>query len=223
MTRYTLLSALLGSVALLCSCAESAHQLTKPALIPHELEQKIDTSVDFPALVAAPHQYVGRLVMLSGIVLSTKRTTTRTEIEILELPTQREGPQKTERIRSRGRFLAVQEAFLDPAVVTAGTPLSVIGEVKGQTTKALDEIEYTYPVLEIKHLIDWDAVAAEAAQESAGAYYGPYYYPPYAYWGGPYGPYPYWGLYPPVIIQRPPPPPPPTRPPDKVPPHFRKQ
>jgi outer membrane lipoprotein len=221
MTRYPLLSALLSGVALLCSCAESAHQLAKPALIPRELEQQIDTSVDFPALIGAPQQYVGRTIMLSGIVLSAKRTTARTEIEILELPSRGEGPQKTERIRSRGRFLAVQEAFLDPAVVAAGTPLTVIGEVTGQTTKALDEIEYTYPVLEIKHLIDWDEVAAEAVKESAGAYYGSYYYPPNAYWWGPYGPYPYWGLYPPVIIQRPPPPP--TRPPNKVPPQFRKQ
>ena len=42
--------------------------------------------------------------------------------------------------------------------MSAGTPITVIGVVRGATTRPLDESEYTYPVVEIKHLIDWNAV-----------------------------------------------------------------
>ena len=53
-------------------------------------------------------------------------------------------------------LLAVRsEEFLDPAVIEPDSPLTVLGEVKGAVVKPLDEGEYQYPVLEIKHLINW--------------------------------------------------------------------
>jgi hypothetical protein len=55
--------------------------------------------------------------------------------------------------------------FLDPATVPAGTLLTVIGVVTGSATRPLDESEYAYPVVEIKHLIDWN----EAIPHGPGA------------------------------------------------------
>jgi starvation-inducible outer membrane lipoprotein len=122
------------------------------------LEQQIDTSVTFVDLHAAPANYVGRVVKVSGVVIRAKWTKVQTEIEVLELPTDAEGPPTTVRLRSEGRFLAVREEFLDPASVPPGTPITVIGVVRGATTRPLDESEYTYPVVKIKHLIDWSVV-----------------------------------------------------------------
>ncbi len=112
----------------------------------------------FVDLHAAPANYVGLVVKVGGVVISAKRTKVQTEIEVLELPTEAEGPPTTERLRSEGRFLAVREEFLDPASVPPGTPITVIGVVRGATTRLLDESEYTYPVVKIKHFIDWSAV-----------------------------------------------------------------
>lgn len=227
MAKWTIIMALFGSTALFTACAESAQQTLWDAqeIIPKELEQQIDTSIDFPALVAAPDQYVGRIVMFSGLVLSSKRTVSRTEIEVLELPARSGPPNTKERIHSRGRFLATQDTFLDPAIVAAGTPLTIVGEVTGKITKPLDESEYTYPIISIRHLIDWNTVEPQYGARTDPAYYGSLYY--YPYWWGPYAPYPYWAPYPPVIIQRPPPPPPPppppTPPPRTIPPQFRKR
>lgn len=209
---------------LLSGCAESSHQLQsedwRPPL-PPELEQQLDTFVDFPAVQANPAQYGGRTVMFGGTVLSAKRTADQTEIEILELPLDDRVPQTTDRMRSRGRFLAVQQTFLDPAVLPSGTPVTIIGEVSGETTRSLDESRYTYPILTIKHIIDWNTVAAQ--QRSSGIGYAVPYAYPYGYWWGPYGAYPYWGYpywgYPPIIIRQPIPPPPP---PSSVPPQFQK-
>ncbi|MDH5640902.1 MAG: Slp family lipoprotein, partial [Nitrospira sp.] len=149
---------LLSGTLVLSSCAESFHQLQREADrlgIPPELAQEIDESVAFTDLQASADQYVGRIVSIGGIVLTAKRTKERTEIEILQLPSKQGEPSTKDRIRSEGRFLAVRQEFLDPASVPAGTPITIIGAVMGSTQRLLDESEYTYPLLEIKHLIDW--------------------------------------------------------------------
>ena len=164
MPRILVFSFLLGGLLILSSCAESAHQVQRNAGnidVPFELARQIDTSVNFVGLKAAPADYVGRVIMAGGVVISAKRTKDQTEIEILQLPTEGGEPSTTDRLRSEGRFLAVREEFLDPASVPPGTPITVIGVVKGSTTRPLDDSEYTYPVLDIKHLTDWSAVASQ--------------------------------------------------------------
>lgn len=227
MPRITLIPPLLIGLLILSSCAESAHQAQRNSGylgVPPELEKQIDASVNFVDLQAAPGNYVGRVVTVGGIVIMSKRTKEQTEIEILELPAKAEGPSTKDRLRSEGRFLAVREAFLDPASVPAGTPITIIGVVKGSTTRPLDDSEYTYPVLDIKHLIDWNTVASQDSGSGAAAYYGPYY-APYGYWGRPYGYYPYFGRPYPFVTQprSSPPPPPPPPPPQNIPPRFRKR
>ena len=168
MPRITVIAPLLSGLLMLASCGESAYQVRRTPVhinVPPELEQQIDTRVTFAALSAAPATYVGRIVKVSGIVISAKRTTDQTELEVLQLPTDAAGSPTTERLRSEGRFLAVREAFLDPATVPAGTPMTVIGVVRGATTRPLDESEYSYPVVEIKHLIDWNAVMSRGPVE----------------------------------------------------------
>jgi outer membrane lipoprotein len=223
MPRITVIPLLLGGLLILSSCAESAHQVKRNTLhidVPPELEKQIDASVNFVELQAAPANYVGRVVMVGGIVVRAKRTKDHTEIEVLQLPTVGGEPSTTERLRSEGRFLAVREAFLDPASVPPSTPITVIGVVSGSTTRPLDETDYTYPILEIKHLVDWTTVASQRSAGSAAAFYGPYY-SPFGYWGGPYGYYPYFGRPYPFFIQpRLQAPPPPPR--QNIPPRFRK-
>jgi len=161
MPRLVFIVPLLLGLLMPAACEEPSSQVRRtpvPVHVPPELQQQIDPSVTFAALHAAPAHYVGRMVQIGGVVIRAKRTTERTELEILQLPAQTAGPPTTERFRSEGRFLAVQAAFLDPATVPAGTPLTVIGVVLGSATRLLDESEYTYPVVEIAHLIDWNVV-----------------------------------------------------------------
>jgi outer membrane lipoprotein len=224
MPRITAFALLLGGLLILSSCAESAHQVQRNAGhidVPLELAKQIDTSVSFVDLKAAPADYVGRVIMAGGVVISAKRTKDQTEIEILQLPTEGGEPSTTDRLRSEGRFLAVREEFLDPATVPPGTPITVIGVVSGSMTRPLDDSEYTYPVLDIKHLTDWSTVASQDSGGNAAAFYGPHY-SPFGYWGRPYGYYPYFGRPSPFFIQpRPPSPPHPPR--QHIPPRFRNR
>ncbi|MGQ0556858.1 MAG: Slp family lipoprotein [Nitrospiraceae bacterium] len=200
MLRMTVLASLVCGGLMLSACAESIHQVqrdTELLGIPLGLEQEIDATVNFAEVKRAPSQYIGRTVMFGGNVIRAKRTDAGTEVEVLQLPTAKGGGVTEERLRSEGRFLAVREQFLDPASIPAGTPITVIGTVKGETTRQLDESDYTYPILEIKHIIDWKSVAAQRGRDRS-PYYGAYY-PPYGYsgfsrfgyggWGGPFGGY----------------------------------
>lgn len=215
---------LLGGLLILSSCAESAHQIQRSAGnidMPFDLAKQIDTSVNFVDLKAAPANYIGRVIMAGGIVISAKRTKDRTEIEVLQLPTEGGEPSTTDRLRSEGRFLAVREEFFDPASVPPGTPITVIGVVKGSITRPLDDSEYIYPILDIKHFTDWSVVASQRSEGSAAAFYGPHY-SPFGYWGSPYGYSPYFGRPSPFYGQpRPPSPPPPPR--QNIPPRFRQR
>jgi len=215
---------LLGGLLVLSSCAESAHQIQRSAGnidVPFDLARQIDASVNFVDVKAAPANYAGRVIMAGGVVISAKRTKDQTEIEILQLPTEGGEPSTADRLRSEGRFLAVREEFLDPASVPPGTPITVIGVVKGSTTRPLDDSEYSYPILDIKHFTDWSRVASQRSEGSAAAFYGPYY-SPFGYWGRPYGSSPYLGR-PFPFYNQPRPPSPSPQPRQNIPPRFRNR
>jgi len=232
-----ILLVVVASVGVLSAgCAKSAHQTGQAELerlIPADVLSQVDDSVSFSQLHADPSQYVGRTVMFSGVALQAKRAKDGTEIEILQVPTQRGLSPSDRKAKSEGRFLAVQSnGFLDPAVIEKDSPLTVVGEVKGVKTKALDEGEYRYPVLDVKQVIDWNDVRSRSyAGYGAGYdsdYYGRYsgYYVPWSSWyygfgspfDGPYGYYPY-SYYGPYYsfprgysVPAPPPPPPSSTP-----------
>jgi|SRR5690348_1403789 outer membrane lipoprotein len=223
---------------LLEGCAKSAHQTGQDQLnrlIPPDVMSKVDETVSFADLRSAPNNYVGRTVMFSGLALNAHRVKDATEIEILQLPTDRGLTPSDRKSKSEGRFLAVQSnGFLDPAVIEKDSPVTIVGEVTGAISKSLDEGKYQYPVLDIKHLIDWNDIRGRDREGSYdSSYYGRYggYYGPWSSWyygfgspfGGPYGlyPYSYYGPYYsfPRGYSVPAPPPPP---PASVPPQFHK-
>jgi outer membrane lipoprotein len=146
-------------VTWLAGCAESD-------VIPASLEHSIDRSVAFPDLKSSPDSYRGRLVVVGGEVLSAKRLKSGTRIEVLQIPLTSAQEPGTDRTASEGRFLATQRDFLDPATIPHGTRVTIVGEVTGGTTLPLDETDYTYPTLEIRHLKVWPAPLTAAGKPS---------------------------------------------------------
>jgi outer membrane lipoprotein len=147
------------------------------------------SAVTFPQVKAAPDSFRGQSVLFGGEVLGAKRLKDGTRIEILQLPLDRSGIPSSELTRSQGRFVAVHREFLDPATIPPGTRVTVSGEVAGTVTLPLDEMEYTYPVIETRKINVWTQVIEQAPrirpQIGPGPYWGPYWNP---YWR----PYPYW-------------------------------
>lgn len=153
-------------------------------------------TVTFNQLKEAPAAYRGQVVVLGGEVLSAKRLTSGTRVEVLQLPLEGDREPLVDRTSSEGRFLAFQKEFLDPAKFPAGTRVTITGEVTGSSTEPLDEVPYTYPTLDIKEITTWPDIESSRSRR-----YYPYYRPyPYGFgsYGWPYGgagrfgPYPYW-------------------------------
>ena len=132
----------------------------------------------FLQVKATSDSYKGQTVVFGGKVLSARRQKDSTRIEVLQLPLDRSARPGNDLTQSQGRFLALQQEFLDPATLPPGTRVTVTGEVFGSVTLPLDEVDYSYPVINIKRVQVW-----------AGSEYLPHVMHPYL------GPSPYWGPY----------------------------
>jgi outer membrane lipoprotein len=95
------------------------------------MEPLVDRTVKFQDVLASPESHKRRVLVLGGEVPSLDRQ------------------------QSQGRFFALQQEFLDPATVVEGTRMTIVGEVSGAKTDRLDDVEYRYPTLIVKHLHVW--------------------------------------------------------------------
>jgi len=154
----------MATLVFLTGCASSS-------IIPEPLEQQIDKSVTFDQVRESPDSYRGRMVVLGGEVLKAKALEGGTQLEVLQLPLDDEKGPVTDRMESKGRFLAWQKEFLDPATIADGTRVTIVGEITGTSLGKMDEADYRYPTLEVKHLHRWEPRRADEPR-TAGPWYG---------------------------------------------------
>jgi outer membrane lipoprotein len=77
---------------------------------------------------------------------------------VLQIPLDSDSVPISNRIKSQGRFIATQQAFLDPATLPEGTRLTTIGEVIGLTSVPVGAERKVYPILAVKALTGWQAI-----------------------------------------------------------------
>jgi outer membrane lipoprotein len=175
MQRTAVLAAGLWLVLLACASSQQAG------------ESSSGNSINFLQVKDTPDSYRGQSVVFGGEVLSAKRLKDGTRVEVLQLPLDRSGQPDMDRTKSQGRFIAVQRDFLDPATIPPGSRVSVSGELAGAMTLPLDDTEYSFPVIELRHI----EVLPPPDFSRAPSYY-PYYPPYYGPYGGTYWrPWPY--------------------------------
>ena len=173
--RGSIWSQLLGP--LVVSMLISACSTNTNSFIPQAMASQIDWTLSFQQIKESPSTYQGSVVLLGGEILTAKRLKDHTRIIVLQLPLSTGEEPVTNRTQSKGRFIAKQTEFLDPETIPPGTRVTVIGEISGSTTELLDEMEYQYPVLTIKHLEVWPP--PQQFPNYYPSYYDPYY--PYPY------------------------------------------
>ena len=109
----------------------------------------------------APDSHRGKVIVVGGEVLRAKALKGGTQLEVLQLPLDGDQEPVTNRMESKGRFLALQKEFLDPATIAEGARVTIIGEVTGSSIEKMDEADYRFPTLDVKHLHRWDAKRTE--------------------------------------------------------------
>ncbi len=145
----------------------------------------------FNNLREAPDQYKGKLFIIGGLIVGTRLTGQGSQIEALYVPVDSYG-NLIEGARIEGRFIAAYpktKGMLDPVVFRKGREITLAGEFVELRKGKIDEMEYDYPVFEIRQIHLWEETT----------YYYPYYYPYYPYpfmyerWGRPYPDPTWWG------------------------------
>ncbi len=166
-------------------------------VLSRELMRQGTRDVAFNQLRETPADYKGRLFILGGVISDIRLSDQGSQIEALYVPVDSRGYLK-EGDHGQGRFLAIyprSKGLLDPVVFKKGREITLAGEFVEIRKGKIDEMEYAFPVFEIKQIYLW--------QEEQYYAYPPYYYYPYYYsapflydpWGRPY-PNPYWPMYP---------------------------
>jgi outer membrane lipoprotein len=166
-------------------------------VIQEEFMRTGSISVPFPDMSENPGLYKGKLFILGGLIADTRAIKKGSLIEALYIPVDSRGYLQTTD-RPMGRFLAYypkERGLLDPLIYKKGKAITIAAEFAGTQKGKLDEMDYTYPLLEIKEIYLWPE-RSESYYWPYPAYY-PYWYYPYSYhWRGPWwGPYPlnpYW-------------------------------
>ena len=95
-----------------------------------------------------------------------------TQVELLQLPLNKDREPTPDLTRSQGRVLVLHQRLLDPATLTLGLLVTFVGEVSGATTDQLDEVDYRYPTLTVKHWHVWSP--ATLNDRRGGPYFGVY-------------------------------------------------
>jgi outer membrane lipoprotein len=173
--RHGSITAALLSTLLLAGCASNIPKAisTPPANNPLVAEVRAD-----------PPRFKGAHVRWGGTITTLENQANETWIEIIGRELDRSGePRGTD--RSSGRFFAIVDGFLDPALYSEGRELTVAGVVDGETTRKIGDYDYTFPLVRVDDYLLWP-LRAEPDM---------YDYPPYWYYD-PWGPwYPYYYPY----------------------------
>lgn len=156
---------LLGAILLVGSGCMSG-----PQVVPEVFKAKIDSTVTFPKVLEEPTVHQGAMVLLGGEVLTAKRLKDGTRLEILQLPLDGSEEPVLDRTASQGRFFALESSFLDPATLAPNTRVTLVGEITGATRANLDEMEYRYPTVTIKHLHVWPELELDQPGDSGPRY-----------------------------------------------------
>lgn len=170
-------------------CAKTAALLALLVLsgcahvISGELRVQARQDLTFPMVFENPEAFVGSTVVWGGVIVETRNRRDGTDLIILKTPLDYGGfPLGPE--HHEGRFIAWTPRFLDPEVFAKGRKVTVGGVIDGAEKRPLGEMEYTYPVVEIRELHLWEAFPR--------AYYRPYPPPylPWYWWDGYWCPWP---------------------------------
>jgi outer membrane lipoprotein len=156
-----------------------AHVISKETL------KEVDQGISFEELSKDPGKYLGKTVLLGGVIVKTENKKDGTLLEIYQTELDSyEAPINTD--VSQGRFLAMDKRFLDSEIYRAGRKVTVAGVVNGVESIKLGEIDYPYPYLMIKEIHLWKEELRLRYGPRDWDFWDPYWVDPWYRWYWPY-------------------------------------
>ncbi|MES9943071.1 MAG: Slp family lipoprotein [Candidatus Thiodiazotropha sp. 6PLUC2] len=147
--------------------------------IPLIIRTPVDGDIRVDEVQQAPQQFAEARVRWGGEIISVENLTDETHIEILSQRLGKSGKPITSS-KSRGRFMARIDGFLEPQDFPKDRLITVVGQVDGVVEKPVGEFPYTYPLVRVNSFHLW---AKQQVYNHPHYYYDPFYDPFF---------YPYW-------------------------------
>jgi outer membrane lipoprotein len=144
--------------------------------ISEESRKLVDNSISFSKLRENPDAFIGKYVMLGGLIAAVRNSKEGGQLEVVQLKLDENGLPE-DALRSDGRFLATSMNFFDSMIYKPGRSVTLVGEIKGKKNATIDEINYVYPLVSVKEIQVWPAPEEDRGFPLPTApYYDPYYF-----------------------------------------------
>jgi len=142
--------------------------------ISQEARSMVTYTGPFQQVQQQPDQYKGETVIWGGKVIDTQVSNGSTGLNVLQLDLGTSNRPR-EGSMSGGRFVVRANQFLDPAVFSQGTLITVVGKVTGSTVMPIGQMDYRYPVIEPVEIQKWDPVGYSSPRIHFGIGVGTYF------------------------------------------------
>lgn len=142
-------------LAVMIIIIQSAVLIACAAGISQEAQSMVTYTGSFKQVQEHPEKYEGETVIWGGKVIDAKASNGKTELVVVQLDLTSSNKPKGSEI-SGGRFLIRTDQFLDPAIYSTGTLITVVGDVSGSTVMPIGEMDYRYPVIKPVEIKKWD-------------------------------------------------------------------
>ena len=134
----------LALVGLLTSCAST----------PDFDITQVDQSLTPQSVIAEAEHNRGKTAIWGGTILDIRNLKDSTRIEILAYPLNTSHRPLLES-KPLGRFIILQQGYLEPSTYAPGRVLTVLGKVRGSQSGNVGESTYTYAVINSEQLHLW--------------------------------------------------------------------
>lgn len=155
--------------------------------IPKTVLSNVDKVITFKMLITDPASYRNKIVMLGGEIVSSKNETNNTtSLEVIDFPLKSDyKPRMGD--HSDGRFIAVNNGYLETEIYKPGRLVTIVGSVTGTKEGKIGDMKYNFPVINITYIKLWHIHHKEYLYQYPYPmfYFGPNFYPPWWYY--PYG------------------------------------
>ena len=131
--------------------------------------------------------YKNAPVRWGGVIIDVENEQNFSLVQVLYYPLNSGGRPQTDK-QNEGRFLIKRPEFLDPAVYTKNTQITVAGTLAGDLERMIGKKTMRLPLITATAMHLWPVYVYDHYYDSFGYGYSPYYggYP--YYWGSYYGP-----------------------------------
>jgi outer membrane lipoprotein len=168
---------LLAFCLLLNACSSLPPAISSPPLF----------DISYSQAIRDIAKYKNAPVRWGGVIIDVENEQNFSLVQVLYYPLNGDGSPQTDQL-NEGRFLIKSPEFLDPAIYTKDTEITVAGVLTGDLERTIGKKVMRLPLISATTIYRWPVYVHDNYYDGFGYGYNPYYggYP--YYWGNYYRP-----------------------------------